>query len=163
MPKIVFGKFPIETLNELDVFSRSPKEKPKRIIFNGLKLKTNSWRYQNILSNGETCVSCGSKAEYLKLEVYVSKRQYKLFLQDKFSIDNLPPAHFNIYGVIKGKETLFTKDHIWPASLGGRDCLENFQTMCCSCNFHKKNNQPFDIGEAIKRGLVKSRYCLGKE
>lgn len=46
--------------------------------------------------------------------------------------------HFNLYGTTpEGEEVLFTKDHIFPRSLGGKDVLENYQTMCVLCNFAK--------------------------
>ena len=36
-----------------------------------------------------------------------------------------------------GKDVLFTKDHILPKYWGGRDHLDNLQTMCGPCNFEK--------------------------
>lgn len=48
----------------------------------------------------------------------------------------------NLYGYDKdGNEVLMTKDHIVPKSLGGRNCLENYQTMCCVCNCNKGNGE----------------------
>ena len=32
-----------------------------------------------------------------------------------------------------------TKDHIIPKSKGGKDILDNFQTMCFECNTKKGN------------------------
>lgn len=36
--------------------------------------------------------------------------------------------------------TLFTKDHIFPRSRGGKDSFENLQTMCYICNTKKGNS-----------------------
>jgi hypothetical protein len=43
-------------------------------------------------------------------------------------------AHFKLYGMRDGKETMFTKDHIIPKSKGGTDEISNLQTMCLPCN-----------------------------
>jgi len=36
-------------------------------------------------------------------------------------------------------DILMTKDHIVPVSLGGKDSLDNLQTMCYRCNRSKGN------------------------
>ena len=40
-----------------------------------------------------------------------------------------------------GQEVLITKDHIIPKSKGGKDKLDNYQTMCVRCN-KRKGNKP---------------------
>jgi hypothetical protein len=46
--------------------------------------------------------------------------------------------HLNLYGIDGvGDEVLLTKDHIVPSSKGGRDFIENYQTMCAVCNSQK--------------------------
>ena len=44
----------------------------------------------------------------------------------------------NLYAINeKGEEVLMTKDHIEPKSLGGKNSLNNYQTMCTICNCEK--------------------------
>lgn len=47
-------------------------------------------------------------------------------------------AHFNLYGITRsGRVVMMTKDHIHPVSKGGKDTLDNLQTMCENCNNRK--------------------------
>jgi len=58
----------------------------------------------------------------------------------KFALDlsdDLFYPHFNLYAEWENKLVLMTKDHIQPRSLGGKDVVENMQTMCCVCNNYK--------------------------
>ena len=46
--------------------------------------------------------------------------------------------HMNRYALDSdNNEVLMTKDHIIPASKGGKNHISNFQTMCTDCNFKK--------------------------
>lgn len=45
--------------------------------------------------------------------------------------------HLNLYSYGKGGLILMTQDHIFPKSAGGRDDLDNLQTMCNICNQRK--------------------------
>lgn len=45
--------------------------------------------------------------------------------------------HLNLWGVKDGEEVLFTHDHVLARGLGGKDNLDNTQTMCCYCNWEK--------------------------
>ena len=47
--------------------------------------------------------------------------------------------HFNMYAEREGELVQMTKDHITPKSRGGKDHLNNMQTMCCRCNELKGN------------------------
>jgi len=48
--------------------------------------------------------------------------------------------HFNLYGIDENdQEVLMTKDHIVPKSKGGRNSLDNYDTMCTICNKNKSN------------------------
>ena len=42
--------------------------------------------------------------------------------------------HFNLYAEREGVLVQMTKDHIQPKSKGGRDHINNMQTMCSRCN-----------------------------
>lgn len=47
-------------------------------------------------------------------------------------------AHFNLYGIESDSLILMTKDHIIPRSKGGKNNINNYQTMCEICNSMKK-------------------------
>jgi 5-methylcytosine-specific restriction endonuclease McrA len=86
-----------------------------------------SQRYELFKAKGCTCVVCGLKGTYFTME-----SNYKQYQEGKL--------HFNLYGVnAEGNEILITKDHIIPKSKGGKNHLENYQTMCYDCNQKKGN------------------------
>lgn len=90
------------------------------------KIRTNSDRYIIFKTKGLTCVNCGKTAN----KAYVEITEENLRLGTT--------AHINFYHVDQfGKRLLFTKDHIIPKSKGGKDCQENYQTMCKICNSMK--------------------------
>ena len=95
--------------------------------FDGILVKMDSLRYQTFKVSGCVCVSCGLKASHFGLEAL------------KHDTKNGGPYHFNLYGWKDGKEMMFTKDHIHPKSKGGKDIIENMQTMCSECNCEKGN------------------------
>jgi 5-methylcytosine-specific restriction endonuclease McrA len=101
--------------------------KVKYHSFNGCKIKTTSLRYKLFKQKGTRCVSCGLVGSFFALE------------RDKLASEDVG-WHLNLYAVDKdGSEVLMTKDHIFPKSRGGKDTLENLQTMCTVCNFKKGN------------------------
>jgi hypothetical protein len=102
------------------------------IIFDGVTVKANSLRYQMFMKYGTTCVHCGLKGQYFALERNTLDKANKI-----------GRYHFNLYGVDSdGYEVLLTKDHIIPKSKGGRDFIDNMQTMCVRCNINKKDTMP---------------------
>ena len=44
---------------------------------------------------------------------------------------------------------LFTKDHILPRSKGGKNWLQNYQTMCYNCNQEKADRKEISTGVYI--------------
>lgn len=98
---------------------------PGRKEWDGLMIKMNSQRYR-LFQRSCKCVRCG----------VVGTRMYL----EKAEKCNENSWHFNLYGVREdGTEVMMTKDHIIPKSLGGKNCLENYQTMCSDCNGEKGN------------------------
>lgn len=96
-------------------------------IIAGDPINVTSLKLQTFKSDGVRCHICGCKGEYFAKEKYADQ----------------PHFHLNLYAVKDGKEVLMTKDHIIPVAKGGRDKLNNFQTLCYDCN-KKKASQTKD-------------------
>lgn len=86
-----------------------------------------SHRYQLFAEKGCVCVNCDLPGTYFVLERGFNDHKKKF--------------HFNLYGrTRRGKEVMLTKDHIHPRSKGGKNRLENYQTMCIHCNRRKSDH-----------------------
>ena len=97
---------------------------PATRVFDGDVIKMGSLRYQTFIQSGLKCAGCGLEASFFAKEQNPGQKNF----------------HFNLYGIDDaGEERLFTKDHIYPKSRGGKDELSNFQTMCMTCNSEKSN------------------------
>lgn len=90
------------------------------MVVDGFNVRPVSLRYMLFYQKGTTCVSCGKTGTHFKLcgDPDTNRRHFNLFADDG---------------------SLLTKDHIVPKSKGGRDHVDNMQTMCEACN-HKKGN-----------------------
>ena len=118
------------------------KAKPLgRILIHGYPIWTDTDRYENLLVHGMKCAKCGLEASFAAIEKNTSSK-------DKY--------HINVYGTRKedGKHIMLTKDHIYPKSIGGLDIMENYQTLCETCNTKKNNIADISVEEAIQRGLT---------
>lgn len=83
-------------------------------------IKLNSTRLKCFALN-QCCVSCGIKGE-----VFILQR-----------VKNEPP-HLNFYAIDENADlVMMTQDHIQPRSKGGKNDLDNLQTMCYPCNQEK--------------------------
>ncbi len=99
-------------------------KKDSKVELDGDIIKGNSQRYQTFFTKGMKCVCCGIEGKYFAKEKHEKDISY----------------HLNLYGIDNnGQEVLITKDHIIPKSKGGKDELENYQTMCVICNQLKGN------------------------
>jgi hypothetical protein len=49
-------------------------------------------------------------------------------------------VHLQLFGSKESAEVLMTCDHIIPHSKGGTNNFYNLQTLCCQCNYDKKDN-----------------------
>ena len=112
-----------------------------RVLVYGYPIWTDTDRYESLYVHGCKCAKCGLEASFAAIEKETSSK-------DKF--------HINIYGTRKsdGKHIQMTKDHIFPRAMGGMDIIENYQTLCESCNSKKKDNSDMSIQEAIEKGLT---------
>lgn len=85
-------------------------------------VKLNTLRLQ-CFAKSLSCILCGIKGEY--------------FLLQRLKGSNETP-HLNLYAVnSEGERVLMTKDHLVPKSKGGKDTLDNLNTMCFPCNVLK--------------------------
>lgn len=109
------------------VLSNFITDKKEKIEIDDIKVKTNSQRYILFKEKGIVCVACGIAGKYFALEKATSDEQ------------NNEMYHFNLYAVHKNNEILMTKDHIIPKSKGGKNNVQNYQTMCIKCNEAKGN------------------------
>lgn len=121
----------IEEIKELtsELLFTSKKAKSK-VELDGDNIKPNSQRYQTFFTKGTKCVKCGIEG--------------KFFAKERPEKSN-ESYHLNLYAIDKnGLEILMTKDHIVPKSKGGKNEVENYQTMCCVCNFEKGNKEEIE-------------------
>lgn len=145
LKKILSGEFYCTNsdirLTKTDIIRKSihsvddVRETVKNVLFEKLKkdakveldgdiIKGNSQRYQTFFTKGMKCACCGIEGKYFAKEKHEKDISY----------------HLNLYGIDNnGQEVLITKDHIIPKSKGGKDILENYQTMCVICNQLKGN------------------------
>ena len=116
-------KFKKPILKNIDTSKITENSKETKVLDE--KVFTLSDRYKTFIVKGYICVCCGIKGEYFALErgMGCAKHRY----------------HLNLYGKKDEKEILMTKDHIIPKSLGGKNHISNYQTMCESCNSRKGN------------------------
>lgn len=86
-------------------------------------LSSKSLRYE-LFNKNTRCAHCGLEGEYFLLQR--SPHQNSLYF------------HANLYALDnEGKEHLLTKDHIIRKRDGGKDHINNLQTLCRTCNFIK--------------------------
>ena len=77
----------------------------------------------------------GIVCQYCKIEG-------KFFALEKHADDAL---HFDLYGIDdNGYEILMTIDHVKAKSKGGRNHIDNYQTLCAICNEAKANFEEFE-------------------
>lgn len=112
-----------EILNHVPLNLKEKKKKEfknnKGEVFN---VKLSSTRLI-VFKKNKTCACCGIEGSIFLLE-----------RSTKFE-----NPHFNLYAKIGDELILMTKDHIVPSSQGGKDSLDNLQTMCSKCNQLKGN------------------------
>lgn len=100
-----------------------PRHLQKHLV-HGFKVRRYSHRY-DVFKSSPSCVNCGVTGTIMCLDTNNTDRKYNR-------------AHFNLYGITdSGRVEMLTKDHIVPVSKGGLDELDNYQTMCNTCNERK--------------------------
>ena len=107
---------------------------PKTIAASELELKTDGYCTTNTSRNLFYCNS----PERLETGYAQLADDGKYFAKERNP--NVKRFHLNLYAIDQdGNEIMMTKDHIIPVSKGGKDMLENYQTMCMKCNVAKGN------------------------
>lgn len=110
----------------------------------GYEIYTQSGRYWNFERHGFKCCKCGLEASFAAIEKKSNSKKY----------------HINLYGIENGEEVLFTKDHIFPKSLGGKNVNKNYQTMCEKCNSKKHNDLPTNLKYIVDNNLIDSKVVF---
>ncbi len=98
------------------------------IELHGYKVRLRSQRYV-VFRKSCVCATCGVEGTLMCLDTKGSDQKYGR-------------AHFNLYGIMpSGRVVMMTKDHITPKAEGGTNELDNYQTMCETCNHEKGSNE----------------------
>jgi len=91
--------------------------------FKEYDIKFSSHRLWTFFECGISCSTCGIEGDYFAVE-------------RNNSGESRP--HLNLYAETgPGGDVLLTKDHIVPKSQGGENHIDNYQTLCKSCNEQK--------------------------
>lgn len=118
------GTIGLDIMSELENVPFRRKDVRYKEI-NGVLVKMSSQRYA-VFQKSVTCTKCGISGSFFAIE--------------RADFPENVRYHLNLYAKDKnGNEVLMTKDHIVPASKGGRSILSNYQTMCVRCNSKKGN------------------------
>lgn len=142
-------EFKIHPQVGLNVWRRAEEQEKKSkqssiISFCGLEFTAKNDNMKTF-ENSLQCNCCGESASYFKVEENIHENRKATYIM-------------RLYGVINGKEILFTKDHIIPKAKGGKNQLRNYQTMCEKCNKEKGSRLVWINPEhkiAIKKKIAK--------
>jgi hypothetical protein len=126
----------------------------KNSRFNDLTVDMGLHNYR-VFNRNPACAICGIVGTYYALERCLDKNGSAINhgLWGRW--------HFNLYHrTAYSDEILITKDHILPKSLGGKNELKNYQTMCTNCNGSKGNTLTEDDINLIKKLGIKPKKGL---
>ena len=122
----------------------------KRVMLDGEMIKANSQRLQLFYTKGFKCVQCGTEGKFF---IMVKNRS------NKGQLDNY--YHLELVGLTpSGQYILMTKDHILPKAKGGKDVLENYQTMCFHCNNAKADNSDEYVSGTMEELKTANKYLF---
>lgn len=117
---IIINRYDIISINDgLEIINLSPDK------IGSFEIDLSKDRFKCFLHDGTSCFLCKLNASFFAIEEVQSKSFNGFTL--------------NLYGIKNNKESYFTKDHFVPKSLGGRDHIDNYKTMCWACNSFKSN------------------------
>jgi len=137
----IFDEFPCEK-----ILPMITNDENFRFQFGEFLVQVGSIRLQTF-KQSQKCVVCDREGVVFRLEKSLRKNHKK---------DDIPKRkikwneywdtpHLNMYAIEyvpiksgsnkrKREYILMTRDHIFPKSMGGKDSLDNSQTMCSRCN-----------------------------
>lgn len=106
------------------MIQQTPKGKNRKqsIEVEGFSVYRQSLRYATFYQKGLKCACCGKEGTHFLLD------------SDRNGESSETRRHFNLYA---DDGTLMTKDHVRPRKWGGKDTVDNMQTMCEPCNKNK--------------------------
>jgi 5-methylcytosine-specific restriction endonuclease McrA len=110
------------------------KKTRTNITVDGYNVYQQSLRYATFYQKGVKCACCGRVGSYFTLD------------PDRNGDNSGTRHHFNLYSE---DGVLMTKDHIRPRKLGGKDHIDNLQTMCVECNREKGSNYEITIPSIV--------------
>lgn len=116
---ITVGEYSLE-----EVFKSVPDNNKRKVKakFGNYNVKVSSDRLITFKRNSK-CVCCGIKGCVIRLEM------------TRKDLEEGNSPHFNMYACTDSLEyIMMTKDHILAIANGGKDVLDNYQTMCAHCN-----------------------------
>lgn len=147
-------KHVMDIIGNTRIRSRNPN--PQIIVVNDETIRINTDRMRRFCTdykeNGKiVCKQCGLEASIFAVE---KPRKY-----DK--------SHWslNLYGIVNGKNILFTLDHIIPKSRGGsKKSLTNHETLCKICNETKADTIiPHKQGKRAEKQVKKNKVVPNEE
>ena len=146
----VFSIEEVEAIVKEDVInsscSRFEKKHGESVVIEGYDVYKRSLRYKTFIEKGYECVCCGRVGAYYALECDTRLNKKR--------------AHFNLYS---SDDVLMTKDHIFPKSKGGKDAIENMQTMCRICNKEKGSDIPENCSPDLKKTDSREYFWCGNK
>jgi hypothetical protein len=114
-------------------------------VFDGDVVSVCGLRHQ-LFACSRFCVCCGIEGTYFAKERSAKKIKRRNPRDEQLFKATTTTWHFNLYALTAdGREILMTKDHILPRSKGGRDTLDNLQTMCRPCNNTKDDQNQYQL------------------
>lgn len=118
----------------------------------GYSVRVSSVRLNTFARKGTTCICCGCKGTHYIID------------------DNTMGPHLNLYSTDdQGKDTLMTRDHIVCKSHGGRNTVDNMNTMCIVCNM-ERGTKPLNTfldnwvkpSVSVSDAAVEPRFSIGR-
>jgi hypothetical protein len=126
----------VDEILDQSIIPLSRRKADNRRVIDGDSIRMDSHRYWTFKMKGTHCVCCGIEGVFFAKEKHLES-------DNRF--------HFNLYGLDEfGNEVLMTKDHIMPKSKGGKDHIDNYQTMCVRCNVAKGDKLPHEYNGGQK-------------
>jgi 5-methylcytosine-specific restriction endonuclease McrA len=102
----------------------------------------------NAIKHGRNSIKLPSRNCVIRLTKTLKTFHYKgiicsdcgLFGTVFRAVEHSNKTHLKLFGSRDGTDMLMTCDHIIPYSQGGSNNFSNLQTLCCQCNYKKKDN-----------------------